>query len=106
MVQLSQQANSVLTLNTFRNAKGLAAVILATLTSGLAGTLVEKLLKSSNSSIWIRNSQMSLIGLIMSVIGCFVNDRGTIAVQGVFYGYTPLVWGVITLQAIGGLVSI
>ena len=104
MVQLSQQASNALALSNLGNVKGIIAVTLATITSGLAGTLVEKLLKSSNSDLWIRNGQISLIGFLMSVVGCFVNDRKSIISQGILYGYTPIVWGVITLQAIGGLV--
>ena len=65
---------------------------------------MEKLLKQSNSSIWIRNMQVSSIGIVFSALMCFTKDGALIKSAGFFKGYTPYVWSVILLQAIGGLV--
>lgn len=66
---------------------GLVAVLSACVTSGLAGVYLEKILKQTDASIWLRNIQLAKI------------REG-----GFLQGYNRLVWGVILLQAVGGLV--
>lgn len=83
---------------------GLAAVLSACMTSGLAGVYLEKILKQSDASIWLRNIQLGLFGAILAFVGCFVTDGDKISADGFFQGYCGLVWCVISLQAIGGLV--
>ncbi|CAK9047054.1 UDP-N-acetylglucosamine transporter (Golgi UDP-GlcNAc transporter) (Solute carrier family 35 member A3) [Durusdinium trenchii] len=83
---------------------GLAAVISACFTSGLAGVYLEKILKQTDSSIWMRNIQLAFFGGILAFIGCYVQDGKKIAENGFMQGYSGLVWAVIALQAIGGLV--
>jgi UDP-galactose transporter len=73
LVQLSQA-------NSSGNAKGnalagLISVILSCITSGFAGVYFEMVLKSTSASIWLRNIQLSLIGIAMSLVSyCFVFD--------------------------------
>jgi len=83
---------------------GLIAVLSACGTSGLAGVYLEKILKQTDASIWLRNIQLALFGAILAFVGCFMTDGKAIMADGLTQGYTPLVWGVIALQAIGGLV--
>jgi UDP-sugar transporter A1/2/3 len=66
LVQLSQ-------VNSTGNAKGnslagLISVILGCVTSGFAGVYFEMVLKSTSASIWLRNIQLSLIGIAMSLV--------------------------------------
>jgi UDP-sugar transporter A1/2/3 len=66
LVQLSQVSSS-------GNAKGnslagLISVILGCITSGFAGVYFEMVLKSTSASIWLRNIQLSLIGIAMSLV--------------------------------------
>eukprot|EP00427_Karlodinium_veneficum_P059770 CAMPEP_0169385076 /NCGR_PEP_ID=MMETSP1017-20121227/43861_1 /TAXON_ID=342587 /ORGANISM="Karlodinium micrum, Strain CCMP2283" /LENGTH=236 /DNA_ID=CAMNT_0009485863 /DNA_START=209 /DNA_END=916 /DNA_ORIENTATION=+ len=83
---------------------GLAAVLFACVTSGLAGVLLEKLLKQTDTSIWVRNIQLALFGTGLGFIGCLLQDGDRIRQDGFLQGYSSLVWSVIFLQAVGGLV--
>eukprot|EP00929_Paragymnodinium_shiwhaense_P102297 TRINITY_DN6549_c0_g1_i1.p1 TRINITY_DN6549_c0_g1~~TRINITY_DN6549_c0_g1_i1.p1 ORF type:complete len:389 (+),score=55.02 TRINITY_DN6549_c0_g1_i1:141-1307(+) len=83
---------------------GLAAVLSACMTSGFAGVFLEKLLKQTNSSIWLRNIQLAFVGSVFGLVGCFLTDGEKIMTDGFLQGYTPLVWLVICLQAFGGLI--
>lgn len=104
---------------------GFAAVVGASVFSGIASVYLEKCLKSntpttqsesstassgpkpemsSSRALWIRNVQLALVSL---VIGSFIYygeaaeaDAGT---SSFFSGYTPMVWIVILLQIAGGL---
>lgn len=83
---------------------GLVAVLSACMTSGLAGVYLEKILKQTDASIWLRNIQLAFFGGVLGFIGAIVQDGQQIKTYGFMQGYTPLVWGVIFLQAVGGLV--
>ncbi|XP_058873045.1 UDP-galactose translocator isoform X1 [Acipenser ruthenus] len=84
-------------------AKGLAAVIVSCLSSGFAGVYFEKILKGSTASVWMRNVQLGIFGSGLGLLGMWWNDGAAIGEKGFFFGYTPLVWGVIFNQAFGGL---
>ncbi|KAK6588583.1 nucleotide-sugar transporter [Cryptosporidium xiaoi] len=84
---------------------GLCSVLLACITSGLAGVFLEKLLKDDNTTIWGRNIQLALYGIIFGYICCITGKDGVeISEKGFFYGFNTLVWLVILLQAIGGII--
>ena len=83
---------------------GLIAVLSAACTSGFAGVYFEKVLKSTNSSIWLRNIQLALIGLGFGSVACIASDYDKIVEKGFFYGYDLIVMAVIFLAALGGLV--
>lgn len=83
---------------------GLAAVLSACMTSGLAGVYLEKILKQSDASIWLRNIQLATFGAVTGLVGCFGKDYAAIQENGFMQGYSGLVWFVIFLQAVGGLV--
>ena len=82
---------------------GLIAVIASSLCSGFAGVYFEKILKGTSGSIWLRNIQMGIFGVILGVIGMLVNDGAKIHEKGFLFGYSTLVWIVISMQAFGGL---
>ncbi|KAK3331793.1 nucleotide-sugar transporter-domain-containing protein [Cercophora scortea] len=87
--------------------KGLMAVIAASLTSGLTCVYFEKLVKDSMDSVslWTRNVQLSFFSLFPALfIGVLWQDGASIAQNGFFAGYSPIVWVTIALQALGGLV--
>lgn len=99
--------------NTFM---GFVAVVAAASTSGFAGVYFEKVLKGTTNtspsdgpakpqtSLWMRNLQMGGSSILLALMAVYTQDYDHVATRGFFYGYTPTVWTVIFLQAIGGLV--
>lgn len=83
---------------------GLVAVLSACVTSGLAGVYLEKILKQTDASIWLRNIQLAICGSALGLLGAVWQDGVKIREGGFLQGYNKLVWGVILLQAVGGLV--
>ena len=83
---------------------GLICVLSGACTSGFAGVYFEKVLKSTNSSIWLRNIQLAIIGIGFSGITCIASDYEAIKSKGFFFAYDSIVWIVILLAASGGLV--
>jgi UDP-sugar transporter A1/2/3 len=89
----------------YKLVSGFAAVLCACLTSGFSSVYFEKILKNDNTSLWIRNIQMSLFSVIIAYIGMiFSAEYETIQINGIFHGYNEIVCSVILLQAIGGLI--
>jgi UDP-galactose transporter len=79
---------------------GFVSILIAACTSGFAGVLFEAVLKRSSTTLWERNIQLALFGLIFSV---FYSFSDAALLEDFFRGYTPLVWSIIFLQATGGL---
>lgn len=99
---------------------GLTMVLLASLSSGFAGVYFERLLKDragsrpekdpfgvsaghGRASIWMRNIQLGLFGLVLSAAAMVVYQGAEVAENGFFYGYSWLVLGIVFIQAVGGL---
>ena len=82
---------------------GFSAVLASCLASGFAGVYFEKILKGSKSSLWLRNIQLGFFGALSGVAGVIMKDGASVAEKGFFFAYTPMVWGVILIQACGGL---
>lgn len=55
------------------------------------GVYFEKVLKSSDTSLWVRNIQMYLSGILVTLIGVYVNDGDKVLEKGFFFGYTSWV---------------
>ena len=83
---------------------GLIAVLCAACTSGFSGVYFEKVLKGSSTSLWLRNVQMGIPSVVIAFITVYAKDSAAVSVQGFLGGYTPLVWTVVTVQAVGGLI--
>lgn len=86
---------------------GFIAVLVSSLCSGFAGVYFEKILKGSGkgpaASLWLRNIQLGLFGVVLGLGGMYINDYEKIKEKGMFFGYSNLVWFVIFMQAFGGL---
>ncbi|XP_043746480.1 CMP-sialic acid transporter isoform X3 [Cervus elaphus] len=82
---------------------GFGAIAIAVLCSGFAGVYFEKVLKSSDTSLWVRNIQMYLSGIVVTLVGVYLSDGAEIKEKGFFFGYTYYVWFVILLASVGGL---
>ncbi|KAF3050346.1 hypothetical protein E8E11_006918 [Didymella keratinophila] len=87
---------------------GLTAVLVSCALSGLAGVSFEKILKEStskNTSLWVRNCQLSFWSLFPALfLGVFWKDGEIIAKTGFFAGYNWVVWAAIIFQAMGGVI--
>jgi UDP-sugar transporter A1/2/3 len=83
---------------------GLISVVISCTISGLAGVYFEKILKGSQTSLWVRNIQLSIWALIPAVFGMVYVDGSGIMKQGFFTGYNAMTWLAILFQAIGGIV--
>uniref|UniRef100_UPI00398EBD33 CMP-sialic acid transporter n=1 Tax=Pristiophorus japonicus TaxID=55135 RepID=UPI00398EBD33 len=82
---------------------GFVALAIAVLCSGFAGVYFEKVLKSSDTSLWVRNIQMYISGIVVTAIGVYASDGAQVLEKGFFFGYTHWVWFVILLASLGGL---
>ncbi|KAI5094488.1 CMP-sialic acid transporter, partial [Silurus meridionalis] len=82
---------------------GFVAIAIAVICSGFAGVYFEKVLKSSSTSLWVRNIQMYLSGIAITLLGVYVTDGAQVMEKGFFFGYTPWVCFVIFLASVGGL---
>jgi UDP-sugar transporter A1/2/3 len=83
---------------------GFVAILAACCLSGFAGVYFEKILKSSKTSIWMRNVQLSLISCPLALITCFASEGAYIQEHGFFHGYDFVVWVVVALNSLGGLI--
>lgn len=83
---------------------GLVAVFVSCCMSGFAGVYFEKILKGSNDvSVWVRNIQLSVLGVPFGLATALIGDGAQVREQGFFFGYTGVVWFVVMMQALGGL---
>lgn len=104
MVQLSQGGESRQLAIEQNRSLGFAAALGACVLSGFAGIFFEKMLKTSDLSVWMRNIQLSLLSLPLSLITAYVNDGAAINSKGFFFGYDGFVYFLVLLQACGGLI--
>ena len=81
-----------------------AALLAAVSISGLAGALLEKTFTTGNSSIWVKNAFLSAFSLpfaaFIAARDMFLKKPPTL-----FSGYDSVVCVVVTLHAIGGLLT-
>ncbi|KAF7250743.1 hypothetical protein EG68_08493 [Paragonimus skrjabini miyazakii] len=82
---------------------GFLALVCASFSSGFAGVYFEKILKGTAPSIWVRNIQLAIFGILIGLCGVFTYDRSAVLERGFFQGYTPIVWLVVLLQTCSGL---
>ncbi|KAI8377865.1 nucleotide-sugar transporter-domain-containing protein [Radiomyces spectabilis] len=82
---------------------GLVAVITSCISSGFAGCYFEKILKTSDTSMWVRNIQLGISGAFFSFVGMVMYDSQALREGGLLQGYDWLTWVVVANQALGGL---
>lgn len=104
LVQLSQLNEGMSEESKSNSFLGLISVLCGCMTSGFAGVYFELVLKSSSASIWLRNIQLSVIGICIALLSCYLRDYEAISTRGFLAGYDNYVWLVIVLQAAGGLI--
>ncbi|KAJ1618945.1 nucleotide-sugar transporter-domain-containing protein, partial [Pavlovales sp. CCMP2436] len=82
---------------------GVAAVVCSSLLSGFANVYFEKLVKTTPTSIWVRNLQLCFFGVPQAMI-LMLKDSGSIATTGALLGFDGAVFTAVALKALGGLV--
>ena len=95
-----------------KSSYGIAAVLLASLTSGTAGVILEKIHKTTarqgiprfEHTVWTRNVQLSIISIPFAGVGIYFADDATIQGGHFFRGYDLVVFGVVFVQATGGII--
>ncbi|CAN8028034.1 unnamed protein product [Ixodes persulcatus] len=97
----AQKAMDVATVGQFL---GLLAVLTSCLSSGFSGIYLEKLLKETTWSLWIRNVQLAIFGFLLGILAMLLADWNALLAEGFFQGYNSITWTVIFLQTFGGLV--
>ena len=87
-----------------RQLLGFVAVFSAALCSGFSCVYFEKMLKSSDASVWLRNVQLGMFAPFAALFAVLMKDGNEVLEKGFFHGYSPLVLLVIVEQAAGGLI--
>ncbi len=86
-------------------ALGMTASSLSGLSSAYAGVYFEKYVKGKHSaSLWVRNLQLSLYGLPLSIVYAILKDYQAIHLKGLMQGFNWLTWSVVLCQVFGGLI--
>jgi len=88
---------------------GIAAVQIASMTSGFSSVYFEYMLKKSGGpptpwSLWVRNIQLAAFAFPIALMTAFLKDGSIIMEKGFMHGYMPVTWVVICLEAFGGIV--
>jgi len=87
------------------HANGVMAAVLGSALSAFAGVYFELILKNDMQvTLWVRNVQLCLWTVPISIATVYTNDGAAVEKQGLLGGFTPLVWSVVALQAFGGLI--
>ena len=80
------------------NMIGFVSVFISCLTSGYTGVYFEKLLKSANTGVCLRNIQLGVFAIFFSFLTIFTYDFKSVITNGFFNGYNSIVWIVIFVQ--------
>uniref|UniRef100_H2ZM52 UDP-N-acetylglucosamine transporter n=1 Tax=Ciona savignyi TaxID=51511 RepID=H2ZM52_CIOSA len=104
LVQYPSEGTSVESAQSWSNRMfGVGSLLIACASSGFAGVYFEMLLKNSNISLWIRNIQMAIFGILFSGLTVAFTNWDIISKDGFFQGYSTPVLVVLLLQAYGGI---
>ena len=64
------------------------------------GVYFEKLLKGSDISLWMRNIHLAAYGVVVGLVGVWVNDGVMVSEKGFFFGYNGKSFSLFNLQSI------
>ncbi|XP_071796482.1 CMP-sialic acid transporter-like [Asterias amurensis] len=103
MVQVESASSNKSTDVHYNYPVGVVCILISCLCSGFAGVYFEKVLKGTDTSLWIRNVQMYLFGIVSGIVAVFSKDGEVILEQGFLHGYNYLVWIIVAMASIGGL---
>mmetsp|Transcript_131875 Transcript_131875/g.421935 ORF Transcript_131875/g.421935 Transcript_131875/m.421935 type:complete len:372 (+) Transcript_131875:90-1205(+) len=84
---------------------GLSCVLAATLCSAAASVFTEAMMKSNKCTMWERNVQLSLVGIVLGGSSLAMGGMDRFNPDVFFRGYTWHVWLMVLLQSFGGLLT-
>ncbi|KJH44108.1 putative UDP-galactose/UDP-N-acetylglucosamine transporter srf-3 [Dictyocaulus viviparus] len=82
---------------------GFISVVVMCFTSAFAGVYLEKMLKSSATSVWMQNVRLALVGIPISIFSMFFYDWENIQKDGFFRGWDIFVVSLMVTNSVGGL---
>mmetsp|Transcript_703 Transcript_703/g.1948 ORF Transcript_703/g.1948 Transcript_703/m.1948 type:complete len:372 (+) Transcript_703:113-1228(+) len=82
---------------------GVTAVAFCSLLSGFAGVFLEKMLKGTKTSLWVRNIQLCLFSVPLQVVAIVQQDYGRVQERGLLAGFSLMPWLVVLINTGGGL---
>eukprot|EP00727_Mastigamoeba_balamuthi_P000057 m51a1_g10048 putative udp-n-acetylglucosamine (369) ;mRNA; r:39636-40902 len=85
------------------NGVGVLAVLAMVTTSGVSGTVTERLLKDARSTIWERNFHLSIYGSAFALVSVLVFDGGRVLDEGFFTGHSLVSMVIVVVGAVGGI---
>lgn len=81
----------------------LAAVLLASRSSGFAGVSYGRLLKHSTQELSVRNTQLAIFGILLGAAAVVLVDLDKVSEGGFFEGYNAITRTGVFHQTFGGL---
>jgi UDP-sugar transporter A1/2/3 len=83
---------------------GFMVIVAAAAISSLAGVYFEMILKGVRVSLWTRNLQLAFYSVLTAMVPLYASGNLDLVMErGFFYGYTPMTWTCIAMNAGGGL---
>ena len=84
---------------------GLVCVLISACSSGFAGVYFERVVKTTETSVWVRNIQLGSFGAVAAAAAMFAHDGGDVLHGRMFRGFNVLTITIIAVQALGGLIT-
>lgn len=82
---------------------GLSAVAACSLLSGFAGVFLERMLKGTQTSLWVRNIQLCLFSVPLQLLAIAQQDSAAVSARGLLGGFNQAAWLVVLINTGGGL---
>jgi len=82
---------------------GLIAVASCSMLSGFAGVFLEKMLKGTRTTLWMRNIQLCLFSVPLQLLAIVQQDYAAVSSRGLLHGFSAVPWTVVAINTGGGL---
>jgi UDP-sugar transporter A1/2/3 len=89
--------------NKSSNAVGVGAVLAIAVLSGFTGVYFEKVLKTTESTLWERNFQLSTHSIVFAILSIALFDGRKVLADGFFAGYSLAAVLIVGTSALGGI---
>ncbi|KAJ1635887.1 nucleotide-sugar transporter-domain-containing protein [Pavlovales sp. CCMP2436] len=82
---------------------GLIAVACCSLLSGFAGVFLERMLKGTKTTLWVRNIQLCMFSVPLQLLAIVHQDFAAVSERGLLGGFSAMPWSVVLINTGGGL---